>query len=86
MRRMSRRLTGRFDPKDEKRQAERRKRSGVIAGSKPAVRTATPPGKQRSVVVEVKDEEKGSGSHNGPAAPPPSVKKWTDKFMGNRQT
>ena len=86
---MSRRMTGRYDPKadDPKKQAERRKRSGVIAGSKPAAaRTATPPSKPQGVVVEVRDEEKGSmESKNGPAVPTPTTKKWTEKLTSKGQ-
>ena len=75
IKRASRRLTGRQDTSSRRSEAERRKRSGIVAGSKPGVKAADPPGHKRGVVVEVEDEEKGPLDYGTP----PKTKKPREK-------
>lgn len=84
---MSRRLTGRRDDPNERSDADKRKRSGVIAGSKKAGVAAAKPGQKQRAVVEVKDVEKGPLDGKAPKNTKPRENTWIKRLWGNvRQT
>lgn len=82
IKRASRRLTGRKD--DPRSERDKRKRSGMVAGSKKSGTTAAhPPGSKHGIAVEVKDVEKGQADGNGGGANGIHRDTWLKKLQGN---
>ena len=88
IKRASRRLTGRDPGPTPSEVAAKRKRSGVVAGSRSEKRDtgvrSAPPGHKRGLVVEVRDEERGPLDYGTPpVTTKPKENTWAGRLWGN---